>query len=317
MINFAMVVRTRDGLALSESTDSQQSPTHRSARKYIKLLQKNISSLQERCIVQLNSQKILLASFWSFEQCLAQQATSLLEAEGIRQMCPVCTNVWVRDLGNYGYPVEKICECPTQYGKKDPRLIKSVGISYIALCDNSYPNVLGYSYLNEMRKEFMSTYENRHIVAAIRPYSFIDFDFNIKKMKAKYNNPRSLTTKLNLSDMSEEIKLRPPVNIPVSMLESKNQYGVNFKQERTDPITCTAWISVAVTSICAFFNFSRGVIFLNTTNWDGLDYKSPTTGFLFLFESVLEISQVYLFADSSHETEINIWFHRLPFVLFM
>ncbi|KAG1681906.1 Choline O-acetyltransferase [Nymphon striatum] len=36
-------------------------------------------------------------------------------------MCPACTNVSVRDLGNYRYPVEKIGECPTQYGKKDPR----------------------------------------------------------------------------------------------------------------------------------------------------------------------------------------------------
>ncbi|KAG1682241.1 Pleckstrin y domain-containing family G member 1 [Nymphon striatum] len=36
-------------------------------------------------------------------------------------MCPTCTNVWVRDLGNYRYPVEKIGECPTPYRKKDPR----------------------------------------------------------------------------------------------------------------------------------------------------------------------------------------------------
>ncbi|KAG1657328.1 putative ATP-dependent RNA helicase DHX34 [Nymphon striatum] len=42
-------------------------------------------------------------------------------AVSIRPMCPACTNVWVRDLGNYRYPVEKIGECPTQYGKKDPR----------------------------------------------------------------------------------------------------------------------------------------------------------------------------------------------------
>ncbi|KAG1677893.1 Multidrug resistance-associated protein 4 [Nymphon striatum] len=32
----------------------------------------------------------------------------------------MCTSVWVRDLDNYRYPVEKIGECPTQYGKKDP-----------------------------------------------------------------------------------------------------------------------------------------------------------------------------------------------------
>ncbi|KAG1664365.1 Nostrin [Nymphon striatum] len=36
-------------------------------------------------------------------------------------MYPACTNIWVRDLGNYRYPVEKIGECITQYGKKDPR----------------------------------------------------------------------------------------------------------------------------------------------------------------------------------------------------
>ncbi|KAG1661111.1 Glucose transporter type 1 [Nymphon striatum] len=36
-------------------------------------------------------------------------------------MCPACTNVWVRDLGNYRYPVEKIGKFPTQYGKEDPR----------------------------------------------------------------------------------------------------------------------------------------------------------------------------------------------------
>ncbi|KAG1683073.1 Polycystin-1 [Nymphon striatum] len=43
-------------------------------------------------------------------------------------MCPACTSVWVRDLGNYRYPVEKIGECPTQYGKKDPRLDNSLGM---------------------------------------------------------------------------------------------------------------------------------------------------------------------------------------------
>ncbi|KAG1666074.1 Chorion peroxidase [Nymphon striatum] len=58
-------------------------------------------------------------AFGRLKQCLVQQATSLLEAEGIRQMCPACPNVWVRDLGNYRYPVEKIAECPTQYGEKD------------------------------------------------------------------------------------------------------------------------------------------------------------------------------------------------------
>ncbi|KAG1651908.1 Ring canal kelch protein [Nymphon striatum] len=47
-----------------------------------------------------------------------QQVTSLLEAEGIRPMCPACTNVWVRDLGDYRYPVEKIGECQHSMERK-------------------------------------------------------------------------------------------------------------------------------------------------------------------------------------------------------
>ncbi|KAG1701267.1 hypothetical protein GQR58_004929 [Nymphon striatum] len=42
-----------------------------------------------------------------YDSCvhLNVQVTSLLEAESIRPMCPACTNVWVRDLGNARYPV--------------------------------------------------------------------------------------------------------------------------------------------------------------------------------------------------------------------
>ncbi|KAG1663187.1 Pyruvate dehydrogenase protein X component, mitochondrial [Nymphon striatum] len=38
-------------------------------------------------------------------------------------MCLPCTNELVIDLGNYRYPFEKIGECPTQHGKKDPRRV--------------------------------------------------------------------------------------------------------------------------------------------------------------------------------------------------
>ncbi|KAG1676407.1 Proton-coupled amino acid transporter 4 [Nymphon striatum] len=76
--------------------------------------------------IETGSRRVALAfaRFWSFEQCLAQHVTSLLEAEGIQPTCPACTNIRVRDLGNYRYLVEKISKCPTQhgqYGEKDLR----------------------------------------------------------------------------------------------------------------------------------------------------------------------------------------------------
>lgn len=55
------------------------------------------------------------------------------------------------------------------------RLTTSMGISYMVLCDASYPTVLAWSFLNDMHKEFVSTYQTRHVAAAVRPYAFIDF----------------------------------------------------------------------------------------------------------------------------------------------
>lgn len=44
----------------------------------------------------------------------------------------------------------------------------------MVLCDRAYPKKLAYAYLDELQREFMSTY--RDLVGTVaRPYSFMDF----------------------------------------------------------------------------------------------------------------------------------------------
>ncbi|KAG1714443.1 hypothetical protein GQR58_001388 [Nymphon striatum] len=76
----------------------------------------------------------LLRKLVSAQHSMERNLSSLLEAEGIRQMCPACTNVWARDLGNYRYPVEKIGECPTQFGKKPLCLKRKLKSNRIFSC---------------------------------------------------------------------------------------------------------------------------------------------------------------------------------------
>ncbi|KAG1714442.1 hypothetical protein GQR58_001388 [Nymphon striatum] len=90
------------------------------------LLRKLVSAQNSRKRNILNT---LLRKLVSAQHSMERNLSSLLEAEGIRQMCPACTNVWARDLGNYRYPVEKIGECPTQFGKK-PLCLKRKDIPY-------------------------------------------------------------------------------------------------------------------------------------------------------------------------------------------
>lgn len=54
-------------------------------------------------------------------------------------------------------------------------LLTALGVSYLALSDVSYPTVLGFSFLNELMKEFLGKYPALSVNQARRPYSFIDF----------------------------------------------------------------------------------------------------------------------------------------------
>lgn len=48
-------------------------------------------------------------------------------------------------------------------------------MTYLALCDSSYPTVLAFSFLNELMREFITKYETVRVNMARRPYSFIEF----------------------------------------------------------------------------------------------------------------------------------------------
>lgn len=43
------------------------------------------------------------------------------------------------------------------------------------LCTENYPNVLAFSFLDELQKEFITTYNMMKTNTAVRPYCFIEF----------------------------------------------------------------------------------------------------------------------------------------------
>lgn len=50
-----------------------------------------------------------------------------------------------------------------------------MGVSYMMLCTENYPNVLAFSFLDELQKEFITTYNMMKTNTAVRPYCFIEF----------------------------------------------------------------------------------------------------------------------------------------------
>ncbi|XP_043930847.1 vesicle-trafficking protein SEC22a [Protopterus annectens] len=204
VILFAAVVRARDGLPLSASTDFEDNQGLQESKKYLKLLSKKLNHFPDRCTLK--------------------------------------------------------------NGRYNVNFISSLGVSYMMICNENYPNVLAFCFLDELQKEFITTYEMKRINTAIRPYTLIEFDNFIQKTKQRYNNPRSLSTKLNLSEMQTEIKLRPPHQICASELGTVNgftnssvsKYKEIAHHQRLEPVTLSGIISCVLSLLCAALNLIRG-----------------------------------------------------------
>ncbi|XP_029424080.1 vesicle-trafficking protein SEC22a isoform X1 [Nannospalax galili] len=208
LILSASVVRVRDGLPLSASTDYEQSTGMQECRKYFKMLSRKLAQLPDRCTLK---------------------------------------------TGHYNI-----------------NFISSLGVSYMMLCTENYPNVLAFSFLDELQKEFITTYNMMKTNTAVRPYCFIEFDNFIQRTKQRYNNPRSLSTKINLSDMQMEIKLRPPYQIPMCELGSANgvtsAFSVDYKgagkissaHQRLEPATLSGVVAFILSLLCGALNLIRG-----------------------------------------------------------
>ncbi|XP_012495061.1 PREDICTED: vesicle-trafficking protein SEC22a [Propithecus coquereli] len=113
MILSASVIRVRDGLPLSASTDYEQSTGMQECRKYFKMLSRKLAQLPDRCTLKT--------------------------------------------------------------GRYNINFISSLGVSYMMLCTENYPNVLAFSFLDELQKEFITTYNMMTTNTAVRPYCFIEF----------------------------------------------------------------------------------------------------------------------------------------------
>ncbi|XP_066543841.1 vesicle-trafficking protein SEC22a [Amia ocellicauda] len=202
---FASVVRVRDGLPLSASTDYEQDKGLQESKKYLKNLSKKLSQFPDRCMLKAGQYNINFTS--------------------------------------------------------------SLGVSYMMVCTESYPNVLAFCFLDELQREFIVSYDTKRINSAVRPYSFIEFDNFIQKTKQRYNSPRSLSTKINLADMQTEIKLRPPYQLTAADVGTVNGFShpspTKYKgiapNQMLEPVTLAGIVSCVLSLLCGGLNLIRGV----------------------------------------------------------
>ncbi|XP_034230932.1 vesicle-trafficking protein SEC22a-like [Thrips palmi] len=193
MILYTLIVRSKDGLALSASTDFNDEGLRdvKESKKYLKLLAKKAFQFPDRCMLHTGTHTIYL--------------------------------------------------------------ITGLGVSYLALSDLSYPTVLGFSFLNELMKEFLGKYQALVVNQARRPYSFIDFNNVIHSARQRYNKPQSLSTRINLTELSDEIRLRPPHIISLAEVKPLNGFhSINISKATVGPplrLEPVSWLGYGIITI--------------------------------------------------------------------
>jgi len=70
-------------------------------------------------------------------------------------------------------------------------MIDDLGICYLCICDKSYPRKLAFSYLEELSKEFNTSYGQEALKPNLRPYAFVQFDVFMQRTKRVYQDSRT------------------------------------------------------------------------------------------------------------------------------
>ncbi|KAK6511555.1 SNAP receptor [Arthrobotrys musiformis] len=78
------------------------------------------------------------------------------------------------------------------------------GVSYLCICERSYPRKLAFTYLSDIAAEFTSSYPQREVHSpSVRPYQFVDFDTFMQRTKRTYQDTRATQ---NLDKLNDDLK---------------------------------------------------------------------------------------------------------------
>ncbi|MGH0156236.1 UNVERIFIED_CONTAM: hypothetical protein FKN15_065286 [Acipenser sinensis] len=181
MVLFASVVRVRDGLPLSASTDYEQDRGVQESKKYLKTLSKKLSQLPDRCtlktgqyniklpVILLKMSMVLFASVVRVRDGLPLSASTDYEQDrGVQE-----SKKYLKTLSKKLSQLPDRCTLKT--GQYNINFTSSLGVGYMMVCMESYPSVLAFSFLDELQREFIVSSDTKRISSAVRPYSFIEF----------------------------------------------------------------------------------------------------------------------------------------------
>ncbi|KAK3108864.1 hypothetical protein FSP39_017527 [Pinctada imbricata] len=188
-------------------------------------------------------------------------------------------------------------------------MITALNLTYILSCETSYLPVLAFSCLDDTQKQFLQSVTHQQVDAMTRPYQLIkEFDVPLRRLKQRYSSPGSISNKLNLSTLSQELKLRPPYMLSpddlrpnkgpsqnYSSTSESNQFAANTKPlPRFLPFSLIIMVSIGLNCLCAFLNLTRGIAVINDAHVEDTSSDHYQYAASFLLCCFFSLYQIYL-----------------------
>ncbi|XP_007443873.1 vesicle-trafficking protein SEC22c [Python bivittatus] len=254
MILFACVVRVRDGLPLSASSDFHLDQGFLECRKRLKVLSSILTRYPERGTAK------------------------------------------ERDLSIHFHTSGDVaCTC---------------------IAVSSYPAVMAFCFLEELRCKFAMSYNATSVSLASRPYAFLEFDNVIQKIKNHFNHTNCAQQKICVEKMQEELRVRPPALIRWEDTELMNGM-MNGRVEvhletapacRMQPVSPLGILSLVLNIMCGALNLIRGVHLAEYSFQEDHKGIGNVVAFLLPFIACFGLCYLYLFYTSARKIKVFILF---------
>ena len=208
------------------------------------------------------------------------------------------------------FPIRSIM----QVGRFNVCFLTESEVCFLMICEASYAQVLGYSFLEDLKKDFLNQYTRGAVEKAVRPYSFIEFDANIQKVKQRYNSTRTMNTRVNLSEINDELSKNPPYQVTehdlgVSQLNGPTSSFTATPVGHTSKLIPLSWIaklSCALSLVCAVLNVIRLVPFVSQHDVEA-DSSWMSISLIFFFSAVINLLQSFLLLYPVSRRQVLSW----------
>ncbi|KAG6833820.1 hypothetical protein H0H87_011754 [Tephrocybe sp. NHM501043] len=95
--------------------------------------------------------------------------------------------------------------CSIESGQYTLHYLISENVVFLTITDKSYPRKLAFSYLDELSKEFATTYGPK-VETVRKPYAFVGFDTFMSKTARLYRDTRTATASSGLDRLNDDLQ---------------------------------------------------------------------------------------------------------------